>query len=141
MEKKFPTWQTTVIPAPQSLPYVYFDVGARELSEDKMKALDTLIWALKRWEITQAEVVGFASTIGEYSRFNNRSLAYVRAKHVADKMVEAGLQVKPRGEYLSRAQKREEREYGTNSFHRVEVRLGRKVKFNNPVPELAAEQE
>ena len=139
MERKFPAWKTFVIPAPQSLPYVYFDVGARELSEDKMKVLDTVVWALKRWEINQAEVVGFASTIGEYSRFNNRSLAYVRAKHVADKMTEAGLQAKPRGEYLSRAQKREEREYGTNSFHRVEVRLGRKVQFNNPLPKMDAD--
>ncbi len=139
MEKKFPTWRTHVIPAPQPLPYVYFDVGARELSQEKVKALDTVIWALKRWEINQAEVVGFASTIGEYSRFNNRSLAYVRANHVATKMQEAGFKVKARGEYLSRAQKREEREYGTNSFHRVEVRLGRKVQFRKPLLLISGE--
>jgi len=141
MAKKFPSWKTVIVPAPQALPYVYFDVGTRELSEQKLKALDTVIWALKRWEVSQAEVVGFASTLGEYSRFNNRSLAYVRAKHVADIMTKAGLKATPRGEYLGNAQKREERNYGTNSFHRVEVRLGRNFQFNNPLPEAPAQQQ
>lgn len=141
MKEKFPTWNTTVIPAPQALPYVYFDVGARELSEDKVKALDTVVWALNRWEVDAAEVVGFASTIGELSRFDNRSLAYIRAQHVAEKMKEAGVKVKSRGEYLSQAQKREEREYGTFSFHRVEVRLGRDFQPNKPLPQVANNEQ
>jgi len=127
LAQRFPNWSITIIPPAQSLPFVYFDIGKNEPTVLEADKVDNIIWALRRWEISDVAIIGFASSEGEFQRFNNTSLAYRRARAVADRIEAAGLNVKIRSEYASFDQKREERDFGINSFHRVEVRLSKKA--------------
>ncbi len=123
LRSRFPDWSVFVVPPVQALPFVFFEIGKSDLSTLEQEKVNDIIWALRRWDVKEVAVVGYASTVGEYERFNNNSLAYRRAKAVLDRLEEEGIKVKPRSEYTSFDQRREEFNFGINSLHRVEVRL------------------
>ncbi len=132
LQRKYPDWQITVIPAFQALPYVFFDVGAATLTVPQQSRLTHHLWALKRWEVEAVNVIGFASTLGEYQRFNNNSLAYRRANFVAELIEKNAIKATAISEYKQPNQKRAERDYGTRSFHRVEIRVSREAEPASP---------
>ena len=125
LAQRFPEWSVFVVPPAQALPFVYFNIGENQPVDLEADKVDNIIWALQRWEIADVAIIGFASSSGEFQRFNNTSLAYRRARAVADSIEAAGLNVEIRSEYTSFDQKRKERNFGINSFHRVEVRLSK----------------
>tara|TARA_R110000868_G_scaffold107362_3_gene293771 strand:+ start:15207 stop:16835 length:1629 start_codon:yes stop_codon:yes gene_type:complete len=119
---RYPDWVVRVVPHVQALPPVTYETGAETPNEDGMERLDDIIWTLLRWDVGNVEVVGFASTRGELSRFDNTSLAYRRAKWVRAKLLDVKIVSAPRAEYRSFRQRDDEEEYGINRFQRVDVR-------------------
>ncbi len=132
LSQRFPDWTVSVVPPVQALPFIYFEIGKNAPTALEAEKVDSIIWALQRWDVSQVAVVGFASSVGEYERFNNTSLAYRRARTVADIIEAGGLTAQIRSEYTSFDQKRDERNFGVNSFHRVEVRFSRNTDLPDP---------
>ena len=120
---RFLGWSVFVIPPVQALPSVFYDMGKDIPAGMEEEKLGDIIWALQRWEVKEVDVIGYASSIGEFESFNNTSLAYRRADFLVKKLSDAGIESSPRAEYGGANQKREEKAYGLNSFQRVEIRL------------------
>ena len=133
---RFPDWSVFVVPPVQALPFVFFDIGQHELATTEIEKVNHIIWALQRWKVQHVAVVGYASTVGEHQRFNNNSLAYKRATVVLNRLEEQGIKAIARSDYTAFDQHREERHFGINSLHRVEIRL---IKASE-VPEKQASQ-
>lgn len=141
LRSRFPDWSVFVVPPVQALPFVYFEIGQDTPTELEQEKISDIIWALRRWDISEINVVGFASSVGEFERFNNTSLAYRRARSVADLIEGEGFKVKIRSDYTSFDQKREERNFGINSLHRVEVRFARQADLPEPEIQILDEQK
>ncbi len=121
LRTRYPTWRLLVIPPPQPLPPVPFEIGSSSLSEAAREVLETVYWTLNRWEMTRVSATGYASSAGS-GRFN-RSLALARARNVADFLKAHGIDVVSTGEFRRRGQDSIERLYGLSRFHRVDVAL------------------
>lgn len=141
LRSRFPGWSVFVVPPVQVLPFVYFEIGQDIPTELEKEKVSDIIWALRRWDISEVNVVGFASSVGEFERFNNTSLAYRRARSVADLIEGEGFKVKIRSEYTSFDQRREERNFGINSLHRVEVRFARQADLPELEVQILDEQK
>ncbi len=137
LRSRFPDWSVFVVPPVQAIPFVYFEMGQDIPSAVESEKIKDIIWALRRWDITDVAVIGFASSAGEFERFNNTSLAFRRAKSVASALESEGIIVQTRSEYTSFDQKREERHYGINSLHRVEIRFVRNADLPDMEPQPA----
>lgn len=135
LRSRFPDWSIFVVPPVRALPFIYFEIGRDETSGLETDKISDIAWALQRWDVQDVSVVGFASSVGDYQRFDNNSLAARRANFVADALEERGFAVDTRGEYTSFAQQRDERNFGINSFHRVEVRFTRDADLPEPLSE------
>lgn len=127
--RRFPDWSVRIVPPFQVLPYVYFDTGKQVPEGEELSKLDDIIWALKRWGVEEAAIIGYASTVGEFQNFNNTSLAYRRANSVVKHLEAAGIKAVTKAEYRTYNQRQEERAFGINSFQRVEIR-----PVNNSAP-------
>lgn len=125
LRSRFPDWSVFVVPPVQALPFVFFDIGKDRMSTLEAEKVKDTIWAIRRWDVPEVAVIGYASTIGEFERFDNTSLAYRRANAVAQALAQENIKVVTRAEYRSFKQKREELNYGINSLQRVEIRLVR----------------
>ncbi len=136
LRSRFPDWAVFVVPPVRALPFIYFEIGENEPNALENDKVDDVVWALRRWDVSEVAVVGFASSAGEFQRFNNTSLAYRRARAVANALEAKGITVKTRSEYTSFDQKREERNFGINSLQRVEIRFVRDADL--PEPEIEA---
>lgn len=123
LRSRFPDWSVFVVPPVQALPFVFFDMGKDNLSPLEEEKIKNILWALHRWDIPEVAVVGYASTIGEFERFDNNSLAYKRANAVVQALKQGDMRAFPRAEYRAFAQRLEELNYGVNSLQRVEIRL------------------
>ncbi len=121
--ERYPQWQVRVIPPSQALPPVFFDSGSDELGEEALDRLGDIVWALERWKAGIVLVVGYASSVGQDRKFDNRSLAMRRADRVGEMLREKGYKVTTASEFLQFRQRQSEVRYGTYRFHRVEVRL------------------
>ncbi|MCH2547704.1 MAG: TIGR00341 family protein [Alphaproteobacteria bacterium] len=129
MQTRYPSWIIQVIPPYQPLPFVYFEKSSDSLTPKAQENLQTIIWALRRWEAPQVAVVGFASSEGDFKRFDNTSLAYRRANSISERISQAGITAITRAEYHSFRQHADERTHGTNSFQRVEIRLSQPLEI------------
>ena len=118
---RYPTWRMQVIPPPQPLPPVPFNLGSASLTQAARDTLDTIHWTLDRWGVTQVSATGYASTAGP--RRLNRSLAVARAQNVADFLRAHGIETLVTGEFRREGQDAIERLYGLSRFHRVDVAL------------------
>ena len=145
LAKKFPKWKVEIIPPAGALPYIYFSTGKSELDNEELKQINDILWVLTRWQAKQVEIVGFASTIGEFDSFNNNSLAYLRAKYIENVFADKNITSNIKSEYISHKQRQNEKQYGTNSFQRVEIRLMEKnniISNDNPaIDKLTIEKE
>ena len=131
LEEKFPSWKIQVVAPMQALPTIAFETGQNIPTPAGETALQNIQWALKNWGISNVDVIGFASTVGEFDRFDNRTLAYQRAHHITQKLAETGISATTKREYHYATQRRQERDYGTNSFHKVEIRLAQPINTAN----------
>ena len=123
LQARFPEWSVIVIPNVQMLPVIYFDIGESDLSDSAAQKLDDAIWALRRWNVRDVMVMGYASTLGGRQSSTNRTLAYNRAKTVADVLEGAAINTELRSEFGRFDQTLDERNNGINSLHKVEIRL------------------
>lgn len=130
LTERYPGWTIHVIPPFQALPPVYFESGADSPSATEEENIADIIWALHRWGTEEVAVVGFASTAGELESFDNTSLAWRRATNIRKRLEQSGVRADARAEYLSFRQRDKERDRGTNSFQRVEIRI-------LPLPEIS----
>lgn len=112
-----------IVPPVSRLPDIYFSTGKETPDALGEEALADCLWVLARWGIQEIEVVGFASTIGEQENFDNKSLAYRRAKFIADKMESAGIRPFIKAEYQTYEQRQSEKQTGMDDFQKVELRL------------------
>lgn len=123
LQQRFPEWAVIVIPNTQTLPVIYFDIGESNLSPAEREKVEDSMWALRRWNITDVLVMGYASTVGGRQSALNRELAYNRASVVASVLNEGGIDTALRSEFGRFDQTRDERDYGINSLHKVEIRF------------------
>lgn len=123
LSARYPAWTMKVVPPVQALPHIPFDTGSSLISDAAKAKIYDVVWALKRWQTKKVEVIGFASSVGESGNYNNKALAYNRAKSVLTILEERGIAAEVKTEYDSRKQRLAERHQGVDSFRRVEVRL------------------
>lgn len=133
LRARFPDWSIFVIPPVQALPYVFFDIGDDKLSRVAQEKLMDISWTLRRWNVSEVTVLGYASSVGESQRFNNSSLAYKRAENVKNLLENEDVSATIRAEYKGRYQASEEREYGIRAFQRVEVRLSKQPDISDVI--------
>lgn len=112
-----------IVPPVSRLPDIYFATGHEQPDASGEEALKDCLWALARWGISEVQVVGFASTVGEQEAFDNKSLAFRRAKNVANQLESAGIHPVIKAEYQTYEQRQLEKHTGMNDFQKVELRL------------------
>lgn len=122
LSSNFPNWSIKVVPPIMDLPLISFAKGEDALASDMRGTLETCEWALKRWEVSQLEIVGYASTSGALENFDNQSLAFRRAYAIAEYFRGRGFQAQPVGEYRAFRQSAQERALGYQRFQTVLVR-------------------
>ena len=120
--ENFSNWDIKVVPPVLDLPLINFASGADEITYEMKPLLETNAWALKRWEISQIEVVGYASTSGAVENFDNSSLAFRRASNAAAYFSGLGFEAKPIGEYRVFQQSEQEKALGYQRFQSVLIR-------------------
>jgi uncharacterized hydrophobic protein (TIGR00271 family) len=126
LSSQYSDWKIEVIPAFQSLPPIFFTLGGDTLTKEEEKKLKNIIWSLTKWKINSVTIVGFASTLGEFDKFNNNSLAYRRASNIATIIKKHNINTSLYAEYKSLNQKVKEIHQGTDNFQRVEIRINNK---------------
>ncbi len=122
LSDNFSNWTIKVIPPLSDLPLINFANGEDDITADMTPLLETSVWALKRWDISQIEVVGYASTSGAVENFDNRSLAYRRAENAANYFKQRGIDAQPIGEYRAFQQTELEKTLGYQRFQSVLIR-------------------
>ncbi len=122
LRTSFPDWKISVQPPVMELPLVWFSEGEEAPTDEGIRALDDIAWALSRWQVTSVEAVGYASTAGATRRFDNGELAFRRAETVAVLLIEQGFKVTPLGEYRAFRQTQDEQRLGRQRFQSVAVR-------------------
>lgn len=141
LDKRFPDWNIGLIPPPQALPYIYFPRGKSELLPESEENIKNILWALKKWEINEVTVIGYASSFREFKGFDNSSLAYKRATNVAEILKKAGIRSNARGNYHDLRQKKDELDFGINNFHRVEIHLPQTTLLSAAQPNMSKEND
>ncbi len=122
LSENFSNWSIEVVPPILELPLINFDKGKDSLSPQMTPALETSAWALKRWDIGQIDVVGYASTSGSVENFDNSALAFRRASTIANYFKEQGFDAQPIGEYRVFQQTELEKTLGYQRFQAVLIR-------------------
>jgi hypothetical protein len=120
---QFSSLNIRLVPPVSRLPDIYFPTGEEIPGEAGMEALEDSLWALRRWEVQDVQVVGFASTLGEQDEFDNKSLAHRRAMVITDHLKEAGINAVIKSEYQTFEQRESEKRQGMRDFQKVEIRL------------------
>lgn len=128
LSKNFSNWNIKVIPPVLDLPLINFAKGEDDMTPEMTPLLETIAWALKRWDISEIEVVGYASTSGAVESFDNRSLAFRRAGNAAMYFSELGFKTNPIGEYRVFQQTEQEKVMGYQRFQSVLIRPNAKIE-------------
>lgn len=118
----FSNWEIEVVPPILDLPLINFAKGEDVINADMMPLLQSQEWALQRWDVSQLEVVGYASTTGALENFDNQSLAFRRANRVAEHFRTLGFDAQPIGEYRAFRQSEIEKALGYQRFQSVRIR-------------------
>lgn len=120
LARQFPEWTFLVYPPQNHLPSLYFDPSQFQLNEQGVKQLEDVMWALKRWDIRDVDIIGYASTTGK--EVSNAKLAHQRSQAIANILKEDGFVVHVRGRYLTQNQREKEKYKGLGSYQRVDLR-------------------
>jgi uncharacterized hydrophobic protein (TIGR00271 family) len=117
LEQRFPDWAVSVVPVTQALPPIHFAEGAGAPGPQDMATLDLVRWALSAWDVHAVSVYGFASSDGR----GNSRLALVRARYIADRLAEDGLDTSASAVLPDPSQRVREVELGRHRFRRAEI--------------------
>lgn len=123
LRTRFQGWDMVIVPPTQVLPFVYFDKNRATLNEAETRKIDYILWAIRRWNISEAVVVGYTSSISEYTQFNANSLAYRRARNVMAILKDGGVTVRMRPEYQNQDAPQDATTLESGNTERVEIRL------------------
>ena len=132
-----PAWSVQVAPPAQALPAIEFMPDSSTLDAASIQNLETAAWALQRWNISEVDVIGLASSDGQAAR--NLALARARAEVVAAWLASRGISSSVRPSFERRAQLPLERERGLGAFRRVEIMPMAAMKSVSTVPGRAAD--
>lgn len=119
LRERFPDWRIEIVPPAMPLPAIPFNAKEGALPDETTEELNTAAWALKRWQVQQAQVSGFAAT-WEAGRASKR-LAASRAASVAAYLAEQGIETVALGEYPAARQTGIEQEAGRAALRRVVI--------------------
>lgn len=125
--ENFSNWDIRVVPPVLDLPLINFANGEDGITPEMTPVLETNAWALKRWDISQIDVVGYASTSGAVENFDNSSLAFRRASSIAEHFSAQGFIAQPIGEYRAFGQTELEKTLGYQRFQSVLIRPSTKT--------------
>ncbi len=114
-----PAWSVQIAPPAQALPAIEFEPDSSTLNEVSIRDLETVAWALRRWNMSDVDVIGLASSDGQVAR--NFALAKERAEAVAAWLEGRGISGTVRPSFERQAQQPIERERGAAAFRRVEI--------------------
>jgi outer membrane protein OmpA-like peptidoglycan-associated protein len=114
-----PAWSVQITPPAQALPAIEFEPGSSALDEASIQDLETVDWALQRWNMAEVDVIGLASSDGQAAR--NFALAKERAEVVAAWLTDRSISSTVRPSFERRSQQPIERERGAAAFRRVEI--------------------
>jgi outer membrane protein OmpA-like peptidoglycan-associated protein len=114
-----PGWSVQVAPPAQALPAIEFVPDSSQLDDASIRDLETVHWALQRWNLAAVDVIGLASSDGQPAR--NLALAKARAEVVASWLVDRGISATARPSFQRQSQRPIERERGAAAFRRVEI--------------------
>ena len=134
-----PAWSVQVAPPAQALPAIEFESDSSTLNATSIQDLETAAWALKRWNITEVDVIGLASSDGQAAR--NIALATARAEVVAAWLASRGISSTVRPSFERRSQQPIERERGLGAFRRVEIIPMAAMKAGSSVPGRSADAD
>ncbi|MFA5082625.1 MAG: DUF389 domain-containing protein [Hydrogenophilaceae bacterium] len=119
LQKRFPSWQVSVIPPMRPLPDIAFQAGKAELAERGRQSLNTALWALARWQVNAVEVTG-AAALNEAGR-KTALLARQRADLIAGQLHAADLQARATAGYPGANQKTREKELGVVAWRMARI--------------------
>ncbi|HRH80162.1 MAG TPA: DUF389 domain-containing protein [Thiobacillaceae bacterium] len=119
LQRRFPDWRIHIIPPLRPLPEVRFARGEADLPAAADATLDTLRWALTRWQVQEVRVTGSAQ-LNEQGR-SSAGLARARAEALAGRLAETGLRTRVETDYAAADQRATERERGQASQRRVRI--------------------
>ena len=112
-----PGWRIAVVPPPDTSLRVPFAAGSAARDADSETAIETVRWAMARWQLRSAQVIGRAGS----DETAPATLARARANMVATALVLAGVATQARADPPGPIQARAERARGTAAFREVEV--------------------
>jgi uncharacterized hydrophobic protein (TIGR00271 family) len=119
LSRQHDNWQVLIVPPPRPLPPVLFARGEADIGDEQRLTLETVQWALSRWNCKDVLVEGRASTDGD----GPGNLAAARARHVGDWLDRAGLHVQSATSYPLPAQDRAEAAQGVDVFRSVFIQV------------------
>lgn len=121
LQQQFPDWTLRIIPPLGGLPRVGFAPGESDLSEASVQQVETIAWALSRWNVTQVSVTGRTASAGDGPRRRAAAIALARAEAVADRFRGLGFSADVAHDPIGPRQRADEREAGLGRFRSVEV--------------------
>jgi len=127
-----PSWSVQVAPPAQGLPAIEFAPDSSLLNNASISDLETVHWALQRWNLAAVDVIGLASSDGQASR--NLALAKARAEVVATWLLDRGISATIRPSFERKSQRPIERERGAAAFRRVEIIPLSGMQATSPLP-------
>ncbi len=119
--ERFPDWIVRVVPPIQPLPDVSFATDASELGDDGLATLETVVWALDRWEVGKVTVTGRAAATTGRATSANRRLALQRAESVAAYLAERNIAAEAVGGFGGAGQVSAERQSGSAQYEMAEL--------------------
>lgn len=119
LRKRFPAWQITLIPPMRALPEIRFLAGKTSFADGGQPAMQTALWALRRWQVSSVKVTGGAS-LRENGR-KTSGLAQQRAELIADQLRTAGLAAETAIDYPATGQHIQQEEGGAAAQRVVRI--------------------
>lgn len=119
LRQRFPEWRISLIPPMRPLPEIRFLTGTTEPTAGTEQALQTSLWALRRWQVGHVRVTGGAS-LQENGR-KTSALASERAAWLAEQLHTAGLEVEAQTDYPGQDQQSMEQEQGAAAWRSARI--------------------
>lgn len=117
IDARLPGWDVQFVPPLQPLPAIAFVAGSSELGSRAVAEVDRAGWALARWGVPRAEVVGRAAS----NEPDAAALAQARAEAVAERLRLSGVQAEARADPPGPVQRGREVEEGRAAFRSARI--------------------
>jgi uncharacterized hydrophobic protein (TIGR00271 family) len=116
-----PAWSIEIVPPFVPLPQIEFGPASATPDASAEVQIETARWALRRWNMQSAEVIGRVALASDGAPNERAGLAEARADAVATRLRGTGLTAEIRTDLPGPRQRRDEREMGSAAFRSVEI--------------------